>query len=153
MAENQWVVYCSYFTLPKGGVPFHSIFNELARDYCRVSNGFKYFLCSLRKLGKMNPFLTFAYFSKGLVKNHQLENKPTRLCKRFFQHIFERILIHKPATTPPSFYGSDLSSFLGSKHWEPSDGFVEKNRRAEFVTRALAVIRVLVCCRKLVNGL
>ena len=27
---------------------------------------------SPRKFGKMIPNLTFAYFSKGLVKNHQL---------------------------------------------------------------------------------
>ena len=45
----------------------------------------KYFLCSPRTLGKMNPILTCAYFSDGLVKNHQpeylyLESNQVFLC-------------------------------------------------------------------------
>ena len=43
-----------------------------------LDGGFKYVLFILFSplLGKDEPILTFAYFSQGLVKNHQLEMIP-----------------------------------------------------------------------------
>ena len=63
------------------------------------------------KIGEDEPIFDFRIFFNGVGEKPPTREQTAQLCKRFFQHIFERILIYKPATTPPIFYGSDLSSF------------------------------------------